>query len=121
MAIAAAKIMRLVNGSLPENALPSTMAGQALSVLFCDRVLAFPAEAHDAQRRLWIAHMRRAWPVTGFTTFPFELVARIQAKDFGMNRVRPVLIFLCMTSNAGVLTDIVAAICGLRRRSLCGC
>ena len=56
--------------------------------------------------------------MAGFAALHLELVARIELKDLGMGRMRPVRVFLRVAGDAGLLADIARLLSARRSRQL---
>jgi len=110
VAVAAAKIVVLVNRAVPEDALSALMAGEALGVLLRDRCFAFVREADDGRKIAGILDVRRARPMATLAAFRFVRVSWIDGENRGVDRMRPVLRLLLMAGLAHLLTDIGAIV-----------
>jgi len=118
--VCASEVVALMRGAGPEDTLSAAMAVEAHAVLIGDGLLAPARKPDNAQRLGRILNMDRARTVTRLATLHLELVARIEVKDFRMNRVRPVRVLLHVAHHAGLLTDISAGPLFLRRRRCLG-
>lgn len=114
--IAAAHIVAVVNGVVPEDALTALMAGQALRVLLRNRRPALAGKADDRAEIGGFFNMVRTRPMAGFATLGFRAVARIEIKDLGMNGVRPVAGLLLMTGFARFLANVKTIVGRVYRR-----
>jgi len=117
VAVAAAEAARLVDRSLPEDALAALVALHALRVLDLDGHA--PAVRERDNRRLVgrVQKMLCSGSVASLAASRRELVARIQPEHFGVDRVRPVLLLELMARRAPRVADVAILVLGDSRCS----